>query len=110
MPTPGVFAAIVDEDERILCLRMNYATHAWTTRHSYGRLEVAGGHGHVEVDPAATADDAINITRFEEVADHHLGASGSRPTPVGRLPRLPISIRHLPCTLPPRARQLPDYI
>jgi hypothetical protein len=30
-----------------------------------------------EVDPAAAADDAINITRFEEVADHHLGAGGS---------------------------------
>src|ERR1700730_8079952 len=46
-------------------------------RHGYGRLEVPGGHGHAEVDPAAAADDAINITRFEEVADHHLGAGGS---------------------------------
>jgi len=31
----------------------------------------------VEVDPAAAADDAINITRFEEVAHHHLGAGSS---------------------------------
>jgi len=31
MPTLGVFAAITDEDARILCVRMNYATHAWTT-------------------------------------------------------------------------------
>jgi ADP-ribose pyrophosphatase YjhB (NUDIX family) len=31
MPTLGVFAAIVDEGGRILCVRMNYATHGWTT-------------------------------------------------------------------------------
>jgi 8-oxo-dGTP diphosphatase len=37
MPTLGVFAAIVDEDNRILCVRMNYAAHAWTT--PGGRLE-----------------------------------------------------------------------
>src|ERR1700687_3711840 len=47
-------------------------------RHGYGRLEVPGGHGHAEVDPAAAADDAIDITRCEEVADHHLGAGGSQ--------------------------------
>jgi hypothetical protein len=45
-------------------------------RHGQCRLEVPSGHGHAEVDPAAAADDAINITRFEEVADHHLGARG----------------------------------
>jgi len=38
MPTLGVFAAITDEDGRILCLRMNYATHAWTT--PGGRVEI----------------------------------------------------------------------
>jgi 8-oxo-dGTP diphosphatase len=38
MPTLGVFAAIMDEDERILCVRMNYATHAWTT--PGGRVEL----------------------------------------------------------------------
>jgi 8-oxo-dGTP diphosphatase len=37
MPTLGVFAAITDEDGRILCVRMNYATGAWTT--PGGRVE-----------------------------------------------------------------------
>jgi 8-oxo-dGTP diphosphatase len=38
MPTLGVFAAITDESGRILCVRMNYATRAWTT--PGGRVEV----------------------------------------------------------------------
>jgi len=29
MPTLGVFAAILDDSNRILCVRMNYATHAF---------------------------------------------------------------------------------
>jgi 8-oxo-dGTP diphosphatase len=37
MPTLGVFAAIIDKDSRILCVRMNYATLAWTT--PGGRVE-----------------------------------------------------------------------
>jgi ADP-ribose pyrophosphatase YjhB (NUDIX family) len=37
MPTLGVFAAIVDDGGRILCVRMNYATHGWTT--PGGRVE-----------------------------------------------------------------------
>jgi 8-oxo-dGTP diphosphatase len=37
MVTLGVFAAIFDGDGRILCVRMNYATHAWTT--PGGRVE-----------------------------------------------------------------------
>ena len=37
MPTLGVFAAILDEGHRILCVRMNYATQAWTT--PGGRVE-----------------------------------------------------------------------
>ena len=37
MTTLGVFAAIFDGDGRILCVRMNYATHAWTT--PGGRVE-----------------------------------------------------------------------
>lgn len=37
MPTLGVFAAITDEDRRILCVRMNYATWGWTT--PGGRVE-----------------------------------------------------------------------
>jgi 8-oxo-dGTP diphosphatase len=31
VPTLGVFAAIFDDNGRILCVRMNYATRAWTT-------------------------------------------------------------------------------
>jgi 8-oxo-dGTP diphosphatase len=38
MPTLGVFAAIFDDSGRILCVRMNYATRAWTT--PGGRVEV----------------------------------------------------------------------
>jgi 8-oxo-dGTP diphosphatase len=37
MPTLGVFAAIFDGRGRILCVRMNYATRAWTT--PGGRME-----------------------------------------------------------------------
>jgi 8-oxo-dGTP diphosphatase len=37
MPTLGVFAAIVDDGDRILCVRMNYATRGWTT--PGGRVE-----------------------------------------------------------------------
>jgi 8-oxo-dGTP diphosphatase len=37
MPTLGVFAAIFDDSGRILCVRMNYATRAWTT--PGGRVE-----------------------------------------------------------------------
>jgi hypothetical protein len=46
--------------------------------HGYGRLEVPGGHGHGEAGPAAAVDDAINITRIEEVAEHDLGTGGAR--------------------------------
>jgi 8-oxo-dGTP diphosphatase len=38
MPTLGVFAAIFDKEGRILCVRMNYGTHAWTT--PGGRVEL----------------------------------------------------------------------
>ncbi len=38
MPTLGVSAAITDIENRILCVRMNYATHAWTT--PGGRVEI----------------------------------------------------------------------
>ena len=38
MLTLGVFAAIIDKEGRILCVRMNYATHAWTT--PGGRVEL----------------------------------------------------------------------
>src|SRR5882724_1121757 len=51
-------------------------------RHGHGRLQVLGGHGHAEVDPPTAADDPIDVGRFEEVSDHHLGAGG----PQGRRP------------------------
>jgi 8-oxo-dGTP diphosphatase len=38
MLTLGVFAAITDKERRILCVRMNYGTHAWTT--PGGRVEL----------------------------------------------------------------------
>jgi 8-oxo-dGTP diphosphatase len=38
MLTLGVFAAIIDKEGRILCVRMNYATRAWTT--PGGRVEL----------------------------------------------------------------------
>jgi 8-oxo-dGTP diphosphatase len=44
MPTLGVFAAISDEGARILFVRMNYATCAWTT--PGGRVE----HGESPLD------------------------------------------------------------
>ena len=31
MPTLGVFAAIFDKQQRLLCVRLDYATHSWTT-------------------------------------------------------------------------------
>jgi 8-oxo-dGTP diphosphatase len=53
MPTLGVFAAILDDDGRILCVRMNYATHAWTT---------PGGR----VEPGESPDDALKREVLEE--------------------------------------------
>jgi 8-oxo-dGTP diphosphatase len=37
VPTLGVFAAIFDDTGRILCVRLNYASHVWTT--PGGRVE-----------------------------------------------------------------------
>ena len=37
MPTLGAFAMIFDDERRILCVRMNYATRNWTT--PGGRVE-----------------------------------------------------------------------
>jgi len=53
MPTLGVFAAILDNQERILCVRMNYATHAWTT---------PGGR----VEPGESPLDALKREVIEE--------------------------------------------
>ena len=48
------------------------------SRQGRGRLQVPGGHGHAEVDPPTAADDPRDVGRFEEIADHHLGASSSQ--------------------------------
>jgi 8-oxo-dGTP diphosphatase len=53
MPTLGVFAAIIDDDGRILCVRMNYAIRAWTT---------PGGR----VEPGESPDDALKREVLEE--------------------------------------------
>ena len=53
MPTLGVFAAVIDERARILCVRMNYATHAWTT---------PGGR----VEPGESPLDALKREVLEE--------------------------------------------
>jgi len=37
MPTVGVFAAIFDDQERILCVKLNYGPRSWTT--PGGRVE-----------------------------------------------------------------------
>jgi 8-oxo-dGTP diphosphatase len=55
MPTLGVFAAILDDSNRILCVRMNYATHAWTT---------PGGR----VEPGESPLDALKREVLEESA------------------------------------------
>jgi 8-oxo-dGTP diphosphatase len=53
MPTLGVFAAILDDGGRILCVRMNHATHAWTT---------PGGR----VEPGESPLDALKREVLEE--------------------------------------------
>ena len=53
MPSLGAFAAIIDDSGRILCVRMNYATHAWTT---------PGGR----VEPGESPLDALKREVLEE--------------------------------------------
>jgi 8-oxo-dGTP diphosphatase len=65
MPTLGVFAAITDEDERILCVRMNYATHAWTT--PGGRVEF----GESPLD--ALKREALEEAGLDVVVDELVG-------------------------------------
>src|SRR5262249_52473378 len=42
--------------------------------HSHGRLQVPGGNGHAEIDASTAADGPVDVRRFEQVSDHHLGA------------------------------------
>ncbi len=65
MPTLGVFAAIIDEGGRILCVRMNYATHAWTT--PGGRVEAGESPLH------ALQREVLEESGLEVVADGLVG-------------------------------------
>jgi 8-oxo-dGTP diphosphatase len=65
MPTLGAFAAIFDESGRILCVRMNYATRAWTT--PGGRVEVG------ESPLAALRREVLEESGLEVVEDGLVG-------------------------------------
>ena len=65
MPTLGVFAAIIDDSGRILCVRMNYATHSWTT--PGGRVELG------ESPLAALKREVLEESGLDVVADRLVG-------------------------------------
>src|SRR5579862_7731260 len=65
MPTLGVFAAIFDEDRRILCVRMNYASRGWTT--PGGRVE----RGESPID--ALKREVLEESGLEVVAEELVG-------------------------------------
>jgi 8-oxo-dGTP diphosphatase len=65
MPTLGVFAAIMDEDDRILCVQMNYASHAWTT--PGGRVELG------ESPIAALKREVLEECGLDVVVDELVG-------------------------------------
>jgi 8-oxo-dGTP diphosphatase len=65
MPTLGVFAAIFDDRGRILCVRMNYATRAWTT---------PGGHVEPGESPfAALKREVLEESGLDVVEDGLIG-------------------------------------
>ena len=61
----GVFAAIFDDSRRILCVRMNYATRAWTT--PGGRVELG------ESPFAALKREVLEESGLDVVADGLIG-------------------------------------
>ena len=65
MPTLGVFAAIFDDNGRILCVRMNYATRAWTT--PSGRVEAG------ETPFAALRREVLEESGLDVVEDGLVG-------------------------------------
>jgi 8-oxo-dGTP diphosphatase len=65
MPTLGVFAAVVDEGGRILCVRMNYATRGWTT--PGGRVEAGESPLH------ALQREVREESGFDVIADGLVG-------------------------------------
>jgi 8-oxo-dGTP diphosphatase len=65
MPSLGVFAAIIDDGGRILCVRMNYATRAWTT--PGGRVELG------ESPFAALRREVLEESGLEVVEDGLIG-------------------------------------
>jgi 8-oxo-dGTP diphosphatase len=65
MLTLGVFAAIFDKEGRILCVRMNYGTHAWTT--PGGRVEL----GESPLD--ALKREVLEETGLEVVPEELVG-------------------------------------
>ena len=65
MPSLGVFAAIFDDSRRILCVRMNYATRAWTT--PGGRVELG------ESPLAALKREVLEESGLDVVADGLIG-------------------------------------
>jgi 8-oxo-dGTP diphosphatase len=72
MVTLGVFAAIFDGDGRILCVRMNYATHAWTTP--------GGGVEPGESPLAALEREVLEESGVVVVADDSSASTVSRTT------------------------------
>jgi 8-oxo-dGTP diphosphatase len=65
MPTLGVFAAIFNDNGRILCLRMNYANRTWTT--PGGRVELG------ESPFAALRREVLEESGLEVVEDGLVG-------------------------------------
>lgn len=66
MPSLGVFAMVFDEEGRILCVRMNYATRNWTT--PGGRVEAG------ESPVAALKRETLEESGYEIEVGELIGA------------------------------------